>query len=140
LNPPRDLLASPVAGTLPDYAIVEQVAPQLRELFRYLGDYVSGIEAADVHDQQLQHHIAATRLLLEQIYRQPITFVGEGERPSSVVSEISVREVLGVVKGIVYHGRPQPGEHVQSRLDIGVVGPGAYAGGVEVRNDAERTI
>jgi RNA polymerase sigma factor (sigma-70 family) len=74
----------------PDFAVLEQVEPDLRELRAELRDYVDEIETISPDDRWLLELTDAGRLLLEVVYRQRITFSGE---PRPVSGPVGVDEV-----------------------------------------------
>jgi len=63
--------------------VLEREAHVLAELRRRLGDYVDGVVEVDPADRRLVETAEALRGLLEALYGQRITFVGEQGRPSS---------------------------------------------------------
>ena len=71
------LTAGPV-----DEQVLDEHAKQLAKLWGLLAPYASGLTPVDPADQQLVEQVEASRRLLEQIYRQHITFTGE-QRPAT---------------------------------------------------------
>ena len=84
--PPAGEAGKALAGQLTAGPVDEQAldrhAEQLAKLWGLLAPYASGLTSVDAADRQLVEQVEAARRLLEQIYRQHITFTGE-QRPAT---------------------------------------------------------
>jgi hypothetical protein len=84
--PPAKEAGQALAGQLTNGPVDEQAldqhADQLAKLWGLLAPYASGLMSADPSDRQLAEQVEAARGLLEQVYRQHITFTGE-QRPAT---------------------------------------------------------
>jgi len=69
------------AGPVDEQAL-DKHAGQLAKLWGLLAPYATGLAPVDPADRQLVDQVEAARRLLEQVYRQHITFVGE-QRPAT---------------------------------------------------------
>ncbi len=84
----------------------DRVAPveaDLKALVGQLATYVQGIDPIDTQDGELLARVDALRRLLEAVYGQRITFLGENRPPSGepvVSSVIDIKQIAGVVTGI----------------------------------------
>ena len=65
-----------------DEQALDRYADQLAKLWGLLAPYATGLTPVDAADRQLAEQVEAARRLLEQIYRQHITFTGE-QRPAT---------------------------------------------------------
>jgi hypothetical protein len=72
------LAETPVAST--DLA---EAAPELAKVRSVLADYADGIVRVTADDQTLSEAAARARGLLETLYRQHVTFLGETGRPAT---------------------------------------------------------
>lgn len=84
--PPPGEAGRVLEGELPAGPVDEQAldrhADQLIGLWRLLGPHAEGLASVDPHNRDLLEQVEALRSLLEQIYRQHITFQGE-RRPAT---------------------------------------------------------
>jgi len=84
--PPAEEAGQVLAGQLTtspvDEQALDQHADQLAKLWGLLAPYATGLKPVDPADRQLVEQVEAARRLLEQIYRQHITFTGE-QRPAT---------------------------------------------------------
>jgi hypothetical protein len=84
--PPPGEAGRVLDGELPagpvDEGALDRHADQLMGLWRLLGPYAEGLAPVDPHNRELLEQVAALRSLVEQIYRQHITFAGE-HRPAT---------------------------------------------------------
>lgn len=84
--PSAEAEKQPLAGQLTagpvDEQALDQHASQLAKLWGLLAPYATGLADVDPADQQLVEQAEAARTLMEQIYRQHITFTGE-QRPAT---------------------------------------------------------
>jgi len=83
-------LAGQLAAGPVDEPVLDRYADQLAALWGLLGPYANGLMPVDPADRQLVERVEAARRLLEQIYRQHITFAGE-QRPATG-SPLDVRQ------------------------------------------------
>ena len=84
--PPAEEAGQALAGQLTTSAVdedaMDRYADQLARLWGWLAPYATGLTPVDPADRQLAEQVEAARRLLEQIYRQHITFTGE-RRPAT---------------------------------------------------------
>lgn len=62
---------------------VEEVNDQLNSVYGKLQPYTDGREQVDLTDQDLLMLVEEARALMEKLYRQHLTFVGEINRPAT---------------------------------------------------------
>ena len=76
------VLAGQLTTSAVDAQALDRYADQLARLWGLLAPYATGLTPVDPADRQLAEQVEAARRLLEQIYRQHITFTGE-RRPAT---------------------------------------------------------
>lgn len=76
------MLAGQLTAGPVDEPTLDQYADQLAGLWGLLAPYANGLMPVDPANRQLVEQVEAARRLLEQIYRQHITFAGE-QRPAT---------------------------------------------------------
>jgi hypothetical protein len=80
-----------------DEQALDQHASQLAKVWGLLAPYATGLAEVDPADQHLVEQAEAARTLMEQIYRQHITFTGEGLRRYGLPATVGGRAVLDVL-------------------------------------------
>ena len=117
----------------PDPAITNARAAELLRLCSALSNYVNGALPVDAADLELTQAVSELRDVLEDIFGQHLTFVGE-DRPvtgePAIRSRVRANTVRGVLNGVDVR-RVARGS-VDSGLDVGDVEAGAEVNGVRI--------
>jgi hypothetical protein len=124
--------------TAVDYSILEQREGELRTAMRNLSDYVNDIEPPDDPITNKLTDIIALRALLEELYRQHITFKGEN-RPASgsaLIGSVHAASIAGEAVGVEGTGA-LPNE-ARGRVEAERVEPGGKAVGVRWQSGGQR--
>jgi len=116
------------SGVAVDDNRLAAVAEAVREQRRELADYADGIEPVNPGDLALREKVDALRRLMEGLYGQPLTFLGEQRRDDGVHSLLSVDRVLGDVAAV--RARLVEG-HVAAEARAGTVEAGGRLTGIE---------
>lgn len=87
------VLAGELAPGLVDEQVLDRHADQLARLRRLLAPYAEGLAPVDRHNRQLLEQVEVLRSLLEQIYRQHITFAGERRPITGTPSQVKTGDV-----------------------------------------------
>jgi hypothetical protein len=121
-----------------DLEAVGRLEGDLRALRAAVADYAQGIDEVDRGDRPLLEAVDGLRQVMEAVYGQQITFVGEQRPPSSarVVGEAKVDEVLGYLAGL--RAKRILSGSVTGRLEAKRVGPDAVAVGLDVDTIGDR--
>lgn len=94
-GPPPDVLDGPVDSSLPaDEELVEELESELEAAKKRLAKYThpEDPEPVDPDDAEVRDEVDHLRRLLESIYGQRLTFVGEqGREPSGTVMNVQMR-------------------------------------------------
>jgi hypothetical protein len=104
---PMNLILPPVfEGQLHDphvhFDVVAQMEPMLREQYRDLSEYASGIIPTRPGDPELMQKVESMRRSIEAILHQHVTFKGENRPASGTVLSgyVSVDSVAGEATGV----------------------------------------
>ena len=81
-----------MSGSVDEQAL-ERHADQLAKLRGLLAPYVEGFAAVEPSNGQLLAQVQALRSLLEQVYRQHITFKGEQRPPTGTPIQVQTGDV-----------------------------------------------
>jgi hypothetical protein len=98
---------------------LEKAEEPLRALRKDLSDYADDIEPIDPKNPALLEHIDALRRLLEAVYQQPLTFVGEDRAPAdlAVGGKIDVGTVVGYAAAVRARTIKSGNIHGEARAD-----------------------
>jgi hypothetical protein len=121
-----------MSGPVIHYGALQEAEGELRELYKGLSEYASGIEPIDPANETLLERVDALRRLLEAVYQQRITFKGEA-RPASgpdVTGRIDVKDVLGYAAAVRAR-EVTGGSKVTAEARADRVGPGGTLVGGE---------
>jgi hypothetical protein len=104
---------------------------ELLRVFKELSSYASEIQPMETTNVELLGHVADLRAILEAVYRQHITFVGEQRPASGAILSGSVRAkaVAGEATGLEAEGKIE-GE-ARGQVDADRVEPGGKATGLK---------
>lgn len=125
--PPQALLDGTLAPLAIDFAAVECLHEDIKQLAGVLGDFAGGLEEPDPHDAGLAAAADGLRRALEVVYNQRITFKGEQREPSwpVVIGRAEVEQVIGDVAGV--RARLVTGGRIEGTLKAGEVSGRASA-------------
>lgn len=117
---------------------LERLEPRMRELRRLLVDYIDGIEPVNAGDRDLLEAMAESRLLLELLLGQRITFQGENAPRTGATIEVDVRatQVDGYMAGVRAR-RIGSSAHVSVQAAAGEIRAGGSVVGVDAETIGE---
>jgi hypothetical protein len=101
-SPPADLLTGQLAPLIVDHAALDRLQNEIRDLRSRLLDYVEGSEPITSDDKRLLLHADGLRRLLEAVYQQRFTFIGEHREASGplIHGRVDVDEVAGYAAAV----------------------------------------
>ena len=129
---PADAFKGRLENPKVHFDAVQRLEPALVDLRHAVADYAEGIYDVDPGDQRLLQAVDGLRQVMEAVYGQRITFLGE-PRPASgpvAVGEVKVDNVLGYVAGL--RARDIISGSATGRVEVGTVHPGGTAVGLDV--------
>jgi len=115
-----------------DFAALDRLASDIRQLRSALADVAQEIEPADPADQTMTDAADALRRALEAVSHQRITFAGEQRKSSGPIvdAEVNVGDVVGYVAGI--RAKAVSGGQLRSRVTGGNVDAGGSVVGIDL--------
>jgi hypothetical protein len=96
--PPNTAIQGSLTSPEINYEFLAEVEDRLRAERKALNDYADGTETPDPANRQLLARVDSLRMLLEGVYGQTITFVGEQRPPTGTPV------ALGVVRARIIRG------------------------------------
>jgi len=126
------VLERPLQQPEPDFAAVERLSDDIKQLASVLGDYASGLEEPDPDDEELMAAADALRRALEVVYGQRMTFKDEQRAADGpeITGIADVDRVLGDVAGV--RARLVKSGRIKGKLRAGTVEAGATGAGVTI--------
>jgi hypothetical protein len=132
-SPPPGVFDGQISQLRIHFVALNDKEAELRRLYRELSEYVTEVEPIMAGDRDLLSKVDNLRGILEEVFGQHITFVGE-QRPAtgtSVVGTVKATTVSGEAIGIDAEG-PVAGD-LHGSVEAGTVDKGGKAVGVKIR-------
>jgi len=132
VNLPTEAFDGQLAQPKIHYPALEKVQAELYQLRKFLADYADGLAPVDVTNTQLLAAVDSTRLLLEAVYGQRITFKGESRETSgpAVHGKIDVDKILG--EAIAVKARLAKTGSITGRINANEISKDAKATAIEL--------
>jgi hypothetical protein len=132
-SPPPAVFDADVSRLKVQFIAVKEKETQLRELYKELSEYAGGVELVSVGDGELLSKVEKLRTILEDVFGQRITFLGEQRPPTvnSIEGTVIANAVLGTAIAVDAEG--QVSGEMRGKVEVGIVQQGGTVISVKVK-------